>query len=223
MANTKRLKKSMFSYHTVIDDTLYLYNSLKGSKSLAKISDSNMIMDINRMINSKNYDDGSPRIVEFLKDIEFIKRENVDEEKHQREIIRSKIENTEDLFLTIIPTTNCNFKCVYCYEEYNSMKMSEITQQNIINFVTKETILSILQEAGNSIDNLDPNENVDLRLYIIDSMQFISFIISVEERFDIEFPDEMLLMENIESLDNFAGIVDLCIEAKLKQETCDMH
>lgn len=80
-----------------------------------------------------------------------------------------------------------------------------------------------MQEAGNSIDNLDPNENVDLRLYIIDSMQFISFIISVEERFDIEFPDEMLLMENIESLDNFAGIVDLCIEAKLKQETCDMH
>ena len=88
---------------------------------------------------------------------------------------------------------------------------------------TKEVILSIIQEMGNSIDDLDPNENIDLQLYIIDSMQFIGFIISVEERFNIEFPDEMMLMENIKSLDDFAGIVDFCIEEKAKQENCGIY
>ena len=79
---------------------------------------------------------------------------------------------------------------------------------------TKRIIISILQEAGNVIDDIDLNEDVDLQVYLNDSIQFISFIISVEEKFDIEFPDEMLLIDNIKSLDNFAGIIDLCIEEK---------
>lgn len=135
MTNTKKFRKSIFSYHKVINNTLYLYNSLKGIKSLVKIINPYIIADINQMIESENYDDGSPHIIELLKEIEFIKLENEDEEKHQREIKMAKIDNDEDLFLTIIPTTNCNFKCVYCYEEYNPLTINEAMQQNIVNFV----------------------------------------------------------------------------------------
>lgn len=81
---------------------------------------------------------------------------------------------------------------------------------------TKETIISIVQDLGNSVDGLDPNKNIDLQLYIIDSLQFISFIISVEEKFDIEFPDEFLLIENVKFLDDFAGVIDYCLEEKNK-------
>lgn len=83
---------------------------------------------------------------------------------------------------------------------------------------TKEAIISILQEAGNSIDNLDINKNIDLQPYIIDSIQFISFIISVEEKFDIEFPDEMLNIDNVKFLDEFAEIIDYCLEEKKRLE-----
>lgn len=93
MTNTKKFRKSIFSYHKVINNTLYLYNSLKGIKSLVKIINPYMIADINQMIESENYDDGSPHIIELLKEIEFIKLENEDEEKHQREIKMAKIEN----------------------------------------------------------------------------------------------------------------------------------
>ena len=136
--DTDMLKKSLFSYHKLLNNTLYLYNSLKGSNSLTKITNPDMINWINKMINSGNYYDGNSNIIQLLQEIEFIKDISIKEEKKQRRLKRIQIETSADLFLTIMPTTNCNFRCAYCYEEYEPKIMSEITQQNLINFVVKK-------------------------------------------------------------------------------------
>ena len=50
-------------------------------------------------------------------------------------------------------------------------------------------IVSILHEEG--IEAEYTGGDLDLRDYIIDSIQFISFIVEVEREFDIEIPNEI--------------------------------
>ena len=76
----------------------------------------------------------------------------------------------------------------------------------------KNKMIEILNNLGNSITELDGETDIDLQEYIVDSLQFISFILSVEESFGIEFPDEMLQIENIKSLNAFCDIVECCVQ-----------
>lgn len=41
------------------------------------------------------------------------------------------------LYLTILPTEQCNFRCVYCYEDFSIGKMSEDTVEGVKNLLTK--------------------------------------------------------------------------------------
>ncbi len=65
------------------------------------------------------------------------------------------------LSLTIVPTTECNFQCVYCYEKdlKNPIKMSQQTQQDLMSFVEsrKNTIrnLSVTWYGGEPLLALD--------------------------------------------------------------------
>ena len=45
--------------------------------------------------------------------------------------------NTQSMGLTIAPTLDCNFKCIYCYETRRHGKMLEDTQKNVVSFVKR--------------------------------------------------------------------------------------
>lgn len=77
----------------------------------------------------------------------------------------------------------------------------------------RQNLIDVIKENGFSIEGLDKSVDIDLREYIVDSVQFIAFIISVENKFEIEIPDEYLLYENIASLNSFTGIVSSCLES----------
>lgn len=64
-----------------------------------------------------------------------------------------------------------------------------MTKKNI-----KKLIIKCLEEINIYID--DFSENEELSNYIIDSFQFISFLVSIENIFEIEIKDEELLYEN---------------------------
>ena len=71
-------------------------------------------------------------------------------------------------------------------------------------------IINLMHEEG-----LEVNYNgsdLDLRDYIFDSIQFISFIVEIEKIFYIEIPDEYLLYDSISSLYSFAKIIKNCKE-----------
>lgn len=61
----------------------------------------------------------------------------------------------------------------------------------------REKMLMALDEVGIIIDSTQ--EDFDLQEYIIDSLSFIAFIVSLEQRFGIEIPDEMLLITKMHS------------------------
>ena len=78
---------------------------------------------------------------------------------------------------------------------------AETIKQEII-----ELISVLFKDKGFDIDIL---EYVDLIDDLgMDSITFISIIIVIEEHFDIEIPDDMLLLENFQCVDDMVSIIE---------------
>lgn len=71
-------------------------------------------------------------------------------------------------------------------------------------------IIDLLCGEGIEIEYI--GQDIDLREYIVDSIQFIGFIVDVEDTFGIEISDEYLQYDSIMSLHAFAQLVSDCIE-----------
>ncbi len=74
--------------------------------------------------------------------------------------------------------------------------------------VERKDIIPILSNIGILIDEQMETFDVDLTEYILDSIQFISFIVELERELNIEFPDELLLYDNIRSLNGFISLIE---------------
>ena len=76
----------------------------------------------------------------------------------------------------------------------------------------KKVVIDELENLGVIID--DSENDVDLLSMNIDSITFISFIVSLEERFKIQFPDEYLTMEVMNSLNGFSNLLCTFLSSK---------
>ncbi|MBS5733276.1 MAG: acyl carrier protein [Clostridiales bacterium] len=74
--------------------------------------------------------------------------------------------------------------------------------------VERKDIIPILSNIGILIDDQMETFDVDLTEYILDSIQFVSFIVELERELNIEFPDELLLYDNIRSLNGFISLIE---------------
>lgn len=69
----------------------------------------------------------------------------------------------------------------------------------------KAIIIESLEELGIYIDKEE--DDIDINEYGIDSFLYISFIVLLEEKMKISFPDELLLFDNFSSVNGFANLV----------------
>lgn len=74
-------------------------------------------------------------------------------------------------------------------------------------------LVNILEENGIFVDDKD----ILLADYLPDSLTFVNIIIGIEEAFDIELPDEMLLIENFGTFYNLLECISCEIELKRAQ------
>lgn len=74
--------------------------------------------------------------------------------------------------------------------------------------VKRSDIITVFQNMGIIVSMDSEFEDVDLTEYILDSMQFISFITELEQELNIELPNEYLLYENIRSLNGFISLIE---------------
>ncbi len=74
--------------------------------------------------------------------------------------------------------------------------------------IIEEKLAEIAEENGILVDDYDLN----LIEYIPDSITFITFIVTIEERFDIEMPDDFMLIETLGSIKELAMIIDDIIQ-----------
>lgn len=58
------------------------------------------------------------------------------------------------------------------------------------------------------INNNISENDIDIRDFINSSLQFISIIVSIEEKFNIEFPDEYLIIDTFSSVKNLISIIE---------------
>ena len=65
----------------------------------------------------------------------------------------------DNLKLIILPTEQCNFRCVYCYERFNRGRMSKKTQKSLIKYVENEidkySGLNVIWFGGEPTEALD--------------------------------------------------------------------
>ena len=71
----------------------------------------------------------------------------------------------------------------------------------------KKYIFEILDESGIYIDSSETEEDLDLREYIVDSLQYVYFIVELEERLGVELDDEILVYDNLSSINGFANMI----------------
>ena len=133
---SKALKPSMFDYLCKDEQQLILYNSFIGTKSIAKVSDCNKV-EVENLLSQSLIDEVSfNNITDTLFEMGFLVPAD-ENEKLKREFLFSQFVNDDTLDLVITLTEKCNFVCKYCAQDFAKGKMSEIVQDQIIQFVKK--------------------------------------------------------------------------------------
>lgn len=66
----------------------------------------------------------------------------------------------------------------------------------------KENLIMCFKNLGVELDNSE--NDIDLREYFEDSLMFISAIVEIENFFDIEIPEELLLYDKFSSINSFS-------------------
>lgn len=70
----------------------------------------------------------------------------------------------------------------------------------------KEKIVECMNNMG--IVNFEDDTNFRVDEYILDSVMFVSFIIELEQMFDIEIPDEYLIADRLQTFDDIYNMIE---------------
>ncbi|MBN2617909.1 MAG: acyl carrier protein [Spirochaetales bacterium] len=70
-----------------------------------------------------------------------------------------------------------------------------------------------LKEMG--VDIIVSGADIDLREYIYDSLEYINFVLVLEEKLGIEVTNEAILYDNISSLQGYINLLGLLFEEQV--------
>ena len=73
----------------------------------------------------------------------------------------------------------------------------------------KQQVIACMENIGICVFSTDENFRIDD--YIIDSIMFVSFIIELEQTFEIEISDAYLNIQRLETLDDVCEMVSRCL------------
>lgn len=130
---------SKFNTIMKTDNKMCIYNSLTGV--IAKLESIN-IQEVFTS-NKEDFDRLDSNTLKALSEDGFIVEQDVDEHK-MAEVKYLDIVANKELYLTLIPTTNCNFRCSYCYQNnpcdidnFQDIEMDGDVQNRIVKYVDK--------------------------------------------------------------------------------------
>jgi len=81
----------------------------------------------------------------------------------------------------------------------------------------RNVVLACLEEIGICVDK-EATRDENINDYSVDSLSFMSFIISVEERLDIIIPDGYFYVDLLKSLNGFVDFLETLIEERNKMK-----
>lgn len=123
------------------DGSLLLFNSRTGAFGLIDASDVSRATDAMRA--GTWTDPAENKIVHDLHSAGFLVESRDFEERHVEGQYREKY-GEQYLHLILTPTEQCNFRCVYCYEEFKRGTMEQSVQDGLVTFVSGQAELAQL-------------------------------------------------------------------------------
>lgn len=148
----QKYKWSNYSFLINIDSGILMYNSTTGEvirfketkyiDFIEKIKDESII-DINNFSNEEN------EIIKMFAERRILVNSDLDELSLLTYSFNNIILNNNMLELTLIVTRQCNYRCVYCYEEHLDLPMQEEVYQSILKLL--ENVFATCQYNGVSI------------------------------------------------------------------------
>jgi len=134
MSNFDKMVKLSY-YNEIIqkDNCIVVYNTLTGKMIKSFDDTSRNVSEVLKASSAFPLNCENKTIMELYKDgflVDNDRNELLEMEKMEADQIFDKY-----LTLVILPTEQCNFRCIYCYEKFERGVMSPSTQQNILRFV----------------------------------------------------------------------------------------
>jgi uncharacterized protein len=119
---------------TQADGSLLLFNSFSGAFYRFE---SALALAIGAFLDGRDVEIG-PDASALLAVNGFLVKSTADEIAQAAELHEEPYLNNDRLHLTVMPTENCNFRCVYCYEDFKRNRMPAEVLDSLIRFVERE-------------------------------------------------------------------------------------
>ncbi len=127
-------------------DGYFIYNSFTGK--YLYIDDNNQFFHIRTALNSNDFNELTSDMRDKLEKMGCIiesTRNEYSEFSYRK--MQSRYSYNSDTSFTILPTTGCNFSCVYCYENPKNIKYMDVDTANaVIKYIAND----ISSQSGNS-------------------------------------------------------------------------
>ena len=78
---------------------------------------------------------------------------------------------------------------------------------------TKQEIKNIMEEIGLDVSDIG-NDDIDLSEYIVDSLMFINFVVELENKFNVDLPDEYLDVDVLKSFNALSTLIEELLKEK---------
>ena len=191
----KKYKKSRFNAMSHTDSgELILFNSYTGAiATFSKEEEGTVVAAL------KGETISDQELTKNLHEMGFLVSEQVDE-MLRAEFLHQTQHRTDALHLSILPTEECNFRCIYCYENFPRGKMTDQARKGLQRFVQeKSTVLKNLSVSWYGGEPL-------LALDVIGELSE-SFIASSKEN-DVDYSAEIATNGYYLSVEVFQQLLD---------------
>lgn len=132
------MKQSRYNVFVDLDENKsILYNTLSRKYKVFQNSEKDRVKEIVKDLHKSQYEVEEAEIIKELIEKRIIIKDNFDELESIRYKECDGRFQDQVFYLKIQPTLDCNFRCVYCYEEHKDLKMDEQTSEKLIKLVQK--------------------------------------------------------------------------------------
>jgi len=132
----KFMKLSKYNVDTLIDnDKSMIYNCLNMKYVIYDNQKRNKINDLLNNLNAGSYNIEDAEQLKKLISKHMIVKDSMDE-LSIIEFNENKVRFSDQIHvINIIPTQDCNFRCVYCYETHKKVVMDDVTAAKIVKYI----------------------------------------------------------------------------------------
>jgi uncharacterized protein len=117
---------------TAEDGRLVLWNTLSGKLTVFQPGDRVAVLDL---LQPKGFTAPRKQVVDYLVERGHLVRKGVDEFRQFQRLFGQQHYRTDALELILMPSEDCNFRCVYCYEDFSRGTMIPAVREGVKNLV----------------------------------------------------------------------------------------